>query len=76
MRPHSNRDAAAGADGHVGVTRRQVLARGAALGMGVPLAGGLLAACGRSASGAHGSGSSIGIVVGLDALAGRPGGSH
>ena len=67
MRPHSNRDAAAGADGHVGVTRRQVLARGAALGMGVPLAGGLLAACGRSASSAASRSGSSGIVVGLDA---------
>ena len=48
-----------------GVTRRQVLTRGAALGLGIPLAGGLLQACSGSAAGT-GGGSSKGIVVGLD----------
>ena len=47
------------------VTRRQVLTRGAALGLGIPLAGGLLQACSGSAAGT-GGGSSKGIVVGLD----------
>jgi peptide/nickel transport system substrate-binding protein len=49
-----------------GMTRRQVLTRGAALGLGIPLAGGMLEACGSSA-GTVGAGSrSKGIVVGLD----------
>jgi peptide/nickel transport system substrate-binding protein len=49
-------------------TRRQFLARSAALGIGIPLAGGLLEACGSSssASGGGSSGGSKGIVVGLD----------
>lgn len=48
-------------------TRRQFLARSAALGIGIPLAGGLLEACGSSPSGSGGgSGGSKGIVVGLD----------
>jgi len=47
------------------VTRRQVLTRGAALGLGIPLAGGLLEACRGSAAGT-GGGSAKGIVVGLD----------
>jgi peptide/nickel transport system substrate-binding protein len=49
-----------------GMTRRQLLTRGAALGLGIPLAGGLLEACGSPAPGT-GAGSSVkGIVVGLD----------
>src|SRR5262245_33316229 len=48
-----------------GVTRRQVLTRGTALGLGIPLAGGLLEACSGSPAGT-GGGSSKGIVVGLD----------
>src|SRR5215467_789159 len=48
-----------------GVTRRQVLTRGTALGLGIPLAGGLLEACSGSPAGIAG-GSSKGIVVGLD----------
>ena len=47
------------------VTRRQVLTRGAALGLGIPLAGGFLEACSSSPTGI-GGGSSKGIVVGLD----------
>jgi peptide/nickel transport system substrate-binding protein len=48
-------------------TRRQFLARSAALGIGIPLAGGLLEACGSSSSASGGgSGGSQGIVVGLD----------
>ena len=49
-----------------GVTRRQVLTRGAALGLGIPLAGGLLEACSSPARGADASSRSEGIVVGLD----------
>jgi hypothetical protein len=48
-----------------GLTRPQVLTRGAALGVGIPLAGGLLDACANSANSAR-AGSSSGIVVGLD----------
>jgi peptide/nickel transport system substrate-binding protein len=48
------------------MTRRQVLGRGAALGLGVPFAGGLLGACSSPAGGAGASSSSKGIVVGLD----------
>jgi len=48
-----------------GVTRRQVLTRGTAVGLGIPLAGGLLEACSGSPTGT-GGGSSKGIVVGLD----------
>lgn len=51
-------------------TRRQFLAKGAALGVGIPLAGGLLEACGSSPSASGGArsggGSPQGIVVGLD----------
>ena len=47
------------------VTRRQVLTRGTAVGLGIPLAGGLLEACSGSPTGT-GGGSSKGIVVGLD----------
>jgi peptide/nickel transport system substrate-binding protein len=48
-------------------TRRQFLARSAVLGIGIPLAGGLLEACSSSSSSASGSGGgSQGIVVGLD----------
>jgi peptide/nickel transport system substrate-binding protein len=51
-------------------TRRQFLARSAALGIGVPLVGGLLEACGSaspsSSGGGSAGGSSSGIVVGLD----------
>lgn len=49
-----------------GMTRRQVLTRGAALGLGIPLAGGLLEACSNSASDAGAGSRSRGIVVGLD----------
>ncbi len=51
-------------------TRRQFLARSAALGIGIPLAGGLLEACGTASpstsSSGSGGGGSNGIVVGLD----------
>ena len=49
-----------------GMTRRQVLARGAALGLGIPLTGGLLEACSNPARGASASNGSNGIVIGLD----------
>jgi peptide/nickel transport system substrate-binding protein len=49
-----------------GVTRRQVLTRGMALGVGIPLAGGLLEACGSSAATAGAGINGGGIVVGLD----------
>lgn len=54
--------------GRTHASRRQFLARGAALGVGVPLLGGLLEACGGSspAAGGSGGGSGKGIVVGLD----------
>jgi peptide/nickel transport system substrate-binding protein len=48
------------------MTRRQVLTRGAALGLGIPLAGGLLEACGNSAADAGAGSRSRGIIVGLD----------
>jgi peptide/nickel transport system substrate-binding protein len=48
------------------MTRRQVLARGAALGLGIPLGGELLAACSSAAGDAEASSSSKGIVIGLD----------
>lgn len=53
-------------------TRREFITRSASLGLGIPLAGGLLAACGgsstsRSSGGSGGSRSGLqGIVVGLD----------
>jgi len=64
-------DSAADSNGAPQTTRRQFLGRGAALGLGLPFAGGLLAACsssGSSSPAASGSGgkSSAGIVVGLD----------
>ena len=49
-----------------GVTRRQVLTRGMALGLGIPLAGGLLEACSSSAATAGAGSNGGGIVVGLD----------
>jgi peptide/nickel transport system substrate-binding protein len=66
VRPDSHQDGAAGASARGGVTRRQALARGAALGLSIPLAGGLLEACGSSASPAGAGSSSKGIVIGLD----------
>jgi peptide/nickel transport system substrate-binding protein len=60
-------DGAVGSGGRGQTTRRQFLTRGAALGLGLPLAGGVLAACSSSSSGAGGAGNnSAGIVVGLD----------
>jgi len=48
-------------------TRRQFITRSAALGLGLPLAGGLLEACGSSGSSSSGGGGGgKGIVVGLD----------
>src|SRR6516165_5271349 len=55
-----------GASVREGVTRRRVLTRGAALSLGIPLAGGWLEACSASAPGAGASSNSKGIVVGLD----------
>ena len=49
-----------------GMTRRQVLTRGAALGLGLPVAGELLEACSNPARGANTSNRSNGIVIGLD----------
>jgi peptide/nickel transport system substrate-binding protein len=49
-----------------GMTRRQVLTRGAVLGLGIPLAGGLLEACGTSAYSTGARSALNGIVVGLD----------
>jgi len=66
VRPDDNHGKQAGTSVRPGVTRRQVLTRGAALGLGVPLAGGLLDACGSSAYGTGAGSSSRGIVVGLD----------
>ena len=70
MRPENNHDCGAETNAQHGATRRQFLVRGAALGLGVPLAGGLLEACGSpgsTTSGTTGGGnSSKGIVVGLD----------
>jgi peptide/nickel transport system substrate-binding protein len=65
VRPDNDQAGAAGATTTRRVTRRQVLARGAALGVGVTLAGGLLEACNSAVRSAGASGSS-GIVVGLD----------
>jgi peptide/nickel transport system substrate-binding protein len=48
------------------MTRRQVLTRGVALGLGIPLTGGLLEACSSPARGTDASPRSKGIVVGLD----------
>jgi peptide/nickel transport system substrate-binding protein len=64
--PDNSQDGAPGISVRSGMTRRQVLTRGAALGLGIPLAGGLLGACSGPAHGAEASSSSKGIVVGLD----------
>jgi peptide/nickel transport system substrate-binding protein len=66
VRPDNNQDREARTGISDGVTRRQVLTRGAALGLGIPLAGGLLQACSSSAHDTTASSSSNGIVVGLD----------
>src|SRR5215472_753870 len=66
MRQGNNQDREGEAIVREGVTRRQVLTRGAALGLGIPLAGGLLEACSNSADSADAGSSSNGIVVGLD----------
>jgi peptide/nickel transport system substrate-binding protein len=65
VRPDNDQAGTAGATTAPGVTRRQALARGAALGVGIPLAGGLLEACSGPVPSVGASGSS-GIVVGLD----------
>src|SRR6516165_3429200 len=64
--PNNSQEGAAGISVRSGVTRRQVLTHGAALGLGIPLTGGLLEACSSSARGADASNGSKGIVVGLD----------
>jgi peptide/nickel transport system substrate-binding protein len=66
--PDNNQDSTAETSHREGVTRRQVLTRGAALGAGIPLAGGWLEACssGRPAPAAGARSSSKGVVVGLD----------
>ena len=66
MHPDKGQDGAPGISVRPGMTRRQVLTRGAALGLGIPVAGGLLEACSGPARGAGANGSSKGIVVGLD----------
>ena len=71
MRPLNNQDGGAESSNRGEVTRRQFLTGGAALGLGIPLAGGLLEACSSSgtssgAGGGSGGNSSNGIVVGLD----------
>lgn len=66
MRPHSDQDGQAAGRTSEGMTRRQLLTRAAALGLGIPLTSGWLEACGSSSpAGGAGRGSS-GIVVGLD----------
>jgi peptide/nickel transport system substrate-binding protein len=69
VQQHDIHDSAADSSGPLQATRRQFLGRSAALGLSLPLAGGLLAACSSSSSSspaAGGSGSNQGIVVGLD----------
>jgi len=71
VRPLNNQDGGAESSNRGEVTRRQFLTGGAALGLGIPLAGGLLEACSSSgtssgAGGGSGGNSSNGIVVGLD----------
>jgi ABC-type transport system substrate-binding protein len=66
VRPDNNQGRAAGAGAHHGLTRRQVLTRGAALGVGIPLAGGVLEGCSGSARSVGTGGGSNGIVIGLD----------
>jgi peptide/nickel transport system substrate-binding protein len=69
VQPQENSHSTADSGGLGRATRRQFLGRGAALGLGLPLAGGLLAACSGSSpasSNAGGGGSGSGIVVGLD----------
>jgi len=66
VRPDSRQDNQAGASIRGQVTRRQLLTRSAALSLGIPLAGGLLEACGSSAHPAGPGGRSSGIVIGLD----------
>jgi peptide/nickel transport system substrate-binding protein len=63
VRPDNDQDGEAAAGG---LTRRQVLTRGAALGLGIPLAGELLGACTRPAYARGVRSSSKGIAVGLD----------
>jgi peptide/nickel transport system substrate-binding protein len=66
VRPDNNQEDKAKVGVHQGMTRRQVLTRGAALGLGIPLAGGSLEACASAAPSAGRGDRSRGIVVGLD----------
>ena len=66
MCPDNNQHSKAETSRREGVTRRQVLTRGAALGVGIPLAGGLLEGCSGPAPAAGARSSSKGVVVGLD----------
>jgi len=72
VRPDDMQDGGVGSSDREPATRRQFLATGAALGLGLPLVGGLMSACSGTSStqsgtgGSAGGGSSAGIVVGLD----------
>jgi peptide/nickel transport system substrate-binding protein len=75
VQPKDINQSTVGSGGLGRATRRQFLGRSAAVGLGLPLAGGLLAACSGSSSGSGssnagggggGGGSGSGIVVGLD----------